>query len=357
MVGKQALILVVLTLISLAQEAPQKGQIPVTVKYDPIVFRAFPPRNVSPTITREDGMALESKGYVKLGSVVISYPTTGGKEEKAPGSVEETLLKEATSRGGDVVRIETANVPSMIPSGSSTQGSCIGWQKLHHMECHTIQKYETNNNASIGSTSCKSVDDGVGPCTTWEWLPVLVPGLATKGSVWRHDPKLVADIAAEDSYRRLDESIRWGDDAKVEQLLAHGADVNAKDSLGDTVLSRAVLSGRKELVELLLAHGADVNARVFLGSTALHKASFTGNANVVELLLAHGADANAKDNKGMTPLYEAVSDQHKEIVELLLAHGADVNAQNIYGWTPLRLAKANKNQDIANLLQQHGGHK
>ncbi|HUY87974.1 MAG TPA: ankyrin repeat domain-containing protein [Pirellulales bacterium] len=47
----------------------------------------------------------------------------------------------------------------------------------------------------------------------------------------------------------------------VELLLAHGADVNAADSYGNTALFRCVVDNRVELVRFLLAHGADPNIK------------------------------------------------------------------------------------------------
>jgi len=355
-VGKAAVMLAVLTGVCVAQGTPQggDGKGVETVKYEPIISQTVQPRPVPPTITREDSKTLESKGYLKLGSATTSYPGPGGKEEKVPGSVEALLLKEATARGGDVVRIETANVPGMIPSGSYTQGACNGWKKSHHMECHIVQRGDNNSNSlNTGYTSCKSVDDGAGPCDSWEQVPVLVPGLTATGSVWRLDPKLTADVAAENAYRALEESLTKGQYAEVESLLAHGADVNVKDRFGETHLQHFSKIG-KDGVKLLLVHGADVNVRDTADQTPLHIAASFNYKEVAELLLAHGADVNAKDNKGMTPLHDAVFHQNKELVELLLAHGADVNAKTISDWTPLRFAKSTENQDIVHLLIAHG---
>jgi hypothetical protein len=80
------------------------------------------------------------------------------------------------------------------------------------------------------------------------------------------------------------------------------------------------------VLELLLQHGANVNARDWEGRTLLHWAS--GYANVLPqcmiLLLDKGADINALDEKGRTPLLTAVERNSYEAVELLLKRGADM---------------------------------
>ena len=47
----------------------------------------------------------------------------------------------------------------------------------------------------------------------------------------------------------------------VEFLLAHNADINAKDYKGRTAFLKAVRLGENEVVELLLKNNAEVNAR------------------------------------------------------------------------------------------------
>ncbi len=116
----------------------------------------------------------------------------------------------------------------------------------------------------------------------------------------------------------------------AELLIAKGADVDAKDALGNTplyntILFNAALDGYKEIAELLIAKGADVNAQDKNGNTPLHEAATSGLKEVVELLIANGADVNAKKKFGRTPLHGAAT---KGIAELLIAKGADVD-----GWS------------------------
>ena len=110
----------------------------------------------------------------------------------------------------------------------------------------------------------------------------------------------------------------------VEFLILNGAHVNARDAAGSTPLHRVARTQRiitprgdpagamdlirksKEkgevVAELLLDHGAEVDARDALGQTPLHRAAESDNRPVAELLVKRGADVAAQDKHLMTPL-------------------------------------------------------
>ena len=97
--------------------------------------------------------------------------------------------------------------------------------------------------------------------------------------------------------------------------------VNALSDFG-TALMYAGSTGDIVIVRELLAHDADVNARDQRGRTALMMAALTGQYGVVDLLLYNGADINVKDERGMTALDKALYKGHKEVAQLLRDHGA-----------------------------------
>ena len=84
----------------------------------------------------------------------------------------------------------------------------------------------------------------------------------------------------------------------------------------------ADLPGRLGEMRTLLAVGADVNAKNTVGWTPLHLAARIGHTEAARLLLAAGADVNAKDKDGHTPLHGAAENGHTDVVNLLRAHGA-----------------------------------
>jgi hypothetical protein len=63
--------------------------------------------------------------------------------------------------------------------------------------------------------------------------------------------------------------------------------------------------------------GADVNAQNNDGESVLMWAALSGHVAVAQRLLARGADANAKDRKGSLPLHAAADGGHLELARLL----------------------------------------
>jgi hypothetical protein len=162
-----------------------------------------------------------------------------------------------------------------------------------------------------------------------------------------------------------EEAVLLGDIKKVEEAITVGADVNARDRRGHTLLHIAVERGNKEIAELLIAKGADVNPKnaniEFDGATyevngaPLNAAAERGNKEIAELLIAKGADVNPKTVIGGTPLYNAAGHGHKAVVELLIAKGADVNAKDGGGKTPLDMAVLSSHPQTVAPLRNHGG--
>ena len=145
-----------------------------------------------------------------------------------------------------------------------------------------------------------------------------------------------------------------GDIDAVKQHIAAGADVN--ENVLSAPLHAAALNGHKEIAELLIAKGADVDAKDALGNTPLYNtilfnAALDGYKEIAELLIQNSADVNAQDKNGNTPLHEAATSGLKEVVELLIANGAVVNAKKKFGRTPLHGAAT---KGIAELLIAKG---
>ena len=123
-----------------------------------------------------------------------------------------------------------------------------------------------------------------------------------------------------------------GDLQTVKDLLAKGADVNAKDDKGKTALLwTAPARDNPEMVKLLIAKGADVNAKDNEGETALMIAASQSNPGILTELLAAGAEVNAQNNVGGTALMAAAFRANVEEIKILLAKNADLKIQDKKG--------------------------
>jgi cytohesin len=195
----------------------------------------------------------------------------------------------------------------------------------------------------------------------------------------------------------------------AELLIAKGADVNARDKHGNTVLQWAVIYNKikqndvqktRIIIDFLLSKDADVNAKGMGGNTPLH---LTNSKEIAELLIANGADVNAKNNQGYypldmviprwkkdftepnrqldemvellilkganvntvykepysasggdTPLHRTIKQGQNSLSELLVSRGANINAKNDMGVTPLDIASSSGNRAMSVLLRSRG---
>ena len=108
----------------------------------------------------------------------------------------------------------------------------------------------------------------------------------------------------------------------VWDLLNARADVNVKDGAGNTALMQAAISNNLEALKTLLDAGAEVNARNKLGQTALMLAASEGFVNNVRALVLAGADINAIDKVDMDALAHAAENDHAAVVRFLKSKGA-----------------------------------
>lgn len=132
----------------------------------------------------------------------------------------------------------------------------------------------------------------------------------------------------------------------VKELLAKGADPNAKSPYGATPLFFACDRGSLEIVKLLVERGADVNVKdTFYNSTAVGWAVSKNHTAIVKLLLEKGA------NSKQIVMLSAIGGEKPDIVKLLLEMGG-FKSEEMTDF--LTLAERNKQVEIAEILKKAG---
>lgn len=152
-------------------------------------------------------------------------------------------------------------------------------------------------------------------------------------------------------------AVRANNLPKVRELLEAetDADMNQRNSSGETILHLAARAGSPHIISLLLSHGADVNAVSNNGFTCIQAAAHIGHAKAAELMIDSGGDVNAKSDNRATALHHATHTIcGTEILKLLISKGADVNAADADGRTPLDYALYMEREDVAEVLLKYG---
>jgi ankyrin repeat protein len=131
----------------------------------------------------------------------------------------------------------------------------------------------------------------------------------------------------------------------LEELIAHGAEINTVDKKGNTPLShllRSRYTKQEDVIaaSILLKHGADLTTKPNNG--LLHNPMYYDDAIIcfttITLLCQHGIDVNRKDSLGYTPLIKAIKKRRLNTIKCLLQHKADANMPSDNGTYPLHAA-------------------
>ncbi len=181
-------------------------------------------------------------------------------------------------------------------------------------------------------------------------------------------------------------AVRLGWSRLLERLVAHGVDLDARDSRGMSGLHLAAALGREEALKRLVAAGAAPDRRAADGQTPLGvalaagrrdlaawldwrgwrlpgrplqatdvpAAAIVGDADAVRRLLDLGLPVNAVDSQGCSALLRAAGGGHRALVELLLARGADPALAANTGATPLSAAVSMRQLEIVERLLEAG---
>lgn len=157
------------------------------------------------------------------------------------------------------------------------------------------------------------------PCSAYPMSPPVTSASASAATAARPLPDDVASAAGDGDWRAVRawlDSAGGGADAIDAPWTTPSADV-----AGVTMLMLASGAGDAHVVERLLAHGACLDAQDSLGSTALMWAALTGHAHAVRTLVRRGATLSICDAEGATALSLAAREGHAEVLEALREPG------------------------------------
>lgn len=219
-------------------------------------------------------------------------------------------------------------------------------------ENDVVLKYALDNALDTSADKIKAILDDFGvplvqcsECVVQGNLPSHGPYSMGASSYARYQQPLDTELIHVDTSQTAPgETVTLQD---IKKSLAAGADRSAE-------LAQAVVASDAARIKFLAAHGADLNARDSMGATPLTSAAGARDSDTVKLLLQLGADANASNGDGVTPLMTAAQRDHVPSMEALLQHGASLTVKDAKGLTPLCGALENRSFLAATTLLNAG---
>ncbi|XP_037921876.1 uncharacterized protein LOC119658489 [Hermetia illucens] len=147
----------------------------------------------------------------------------------------------------------------------------------------------------------------------------------------------------------------------LETLQKHGANLNAKDNLGQSVLHHAAFHGREDMCVWLVKANADPSCQTKSGVTVLHAAAQSGNLKLVEWLVekVHLSILEVAEKSRSNILHFAAASGNRDLCEWLLTrlpqtNKSIINDRNNDGLTPLLNAAKYGDISMLDLLMENG---
>lgn len=152
----------------------------------------------------------------------------------------------------------------------------------------------------------------------------------------------------------LEHAVRNANREMVQLLLSAGANVNAQNEQGESVLMILDEDATSDLIWDLLNAGANVKLKDKTGNTALIQIADSNNPEALRTLLDAGAEVDARNKAGETALMRTASEGLVNNVRALVLAGADVNAIDEEKMSALAHALDNNHNAVARFLRSKG---
>ena len=138
------------------------------------------------------------------------------------------------------------------------------------------------------------------------------------------------------------------------ELLEWGNKIEARCRQHSSPEALCVYVGLQAVLSNWLERDAvDINARNGLGETLLSLASRTGNLPLCKQLLQKGAEVNPKPESDSSPLPAAAKYGHREVAQLLIQHKAKINTGGDFD-APLMQGRVLEDAEFVRLLLENG---
>lgn len=154
---------------------------------------------------------------------------------------------------------------------------------------------------------------------------------------------------------QLIQAVSSGNTDEIHNLLNAGANINAYEDDGYTLLQFAISKGKNDAVAVLLERGADpeIPAKGAQGYKALHIAAAVKNEKAMQLLLQRNPDLDCADKNGETPLHVAAAAGALAIAKLLVEAGAELLTRDWNQDTPRDIAARIASETTTTGIEPH----
>jgi ankyrin repeat protein len=159
----------------------------------------------------------------------------------------------------------------------------------------------------------------------------------------------------EKAYRKYARCIDQNNPKKIEQLVAKGLDINARDSEGKTPLLYSLQENKPNFSTLLIDAGADIYLTDNKGNTCLHYAiENCTESYIINILIEKGEPIDAPNFEGYSPLYFAILFKCPELPFYFIHKAADYGRITVFNENALHLSVESGCDSLSHFLLTQG---